>query len=219
MAARLRRETTLPLKWIAARLQMGTWKSTKSKLHGWMRAHDKTPQAKAMVSFSFGGRLRRRSVQPGALIEQEVQKDLSRDRRARGSLHELRHDLSREPARQDAVVRRDRPHGSTVQELAPGIEQVFVVLREPGSPQVGSDTGRHPLRSRWAFVAIWLGSSGSVVVAPRTESGLNRRDVRQEFVHVFGEKGANEEVRNRRLKQRRSAGLHDSRPTAVVEAA
>ena len=51
MAARLRRETTLPLKWIAARLQMGTWKSTKSKLHGWMRAHEKTSitQAKAMV--------------------------------------------------------------------------------------------------------------------------------------------------------------------------
>jgi len=33
IAARLRRETTLPLKWIAARLQMGTWKSASARLH------------------------------------------------------------------------------------------------------------------------------------------------------------------------------------------
>ena len=51
LAARLRRETTLPMKLIADRLHRGTWKSTKSKLHYWMRAHDKTAntQATAMV--------------------------------------------------------------------------------------------------------------------------------------------------------------------------
>jgi|ERR1035441_307481 hypothetical protein len=43
IAARLRKETTLPLKWIAARLQMGTSKSSRSLLHQWMHHHDKPP--------------------------------------------------------------------------------------------------------------------------------------------------------------------------------
>jgi hypothetical protein len=38
IAARLRRETTLPVKWIAKRLWLGTSKSANSKLHQWMRA-------------------------------------------------------------------------------------------------------------------------------------------------------------------------------------
>src|ERR1017187_3602610 len=33
IAARLRRETTLPIKWIAARVQIGTAKGAKSVLH------------------------------------------------------------------------------------------------------------------------------------------------------------------------------------------
>jgi len=40
MAARLRKETTLSIKWIAARLQMGTAKSLKPMLYDWMKAHD-----------------------------------------------------------------------------------------------------------------------------------------------------------------------------------
>ena len=40
MAARVRRETTLPVKWIAARLQLGALKSANAMLHFWMRAHD-----------------------------------------------------------------------------------------------------------------------------------------------------------------------------------
>jgi len=35
LAARLRRETTLTMSWIAARLQAGTWKSPGAKLHRW----------------------------------------------------------------------------------------------------------------------------------------------------------------------------------------
>jgi len=42
MAARLRKETTLSIKWIAARLQMGTAKSLKPMLYGWMKAHDQS---------------------------------------------------------------------------------------------------------------------------------------------------------------------------------
>ena len=38
MAGRLRRETTLPLKWIAARVRQGTSKSANAKLHRWMKA-------------------------------------------------------------------------------------------------------------------------------------------------------------------------------------
>ena len=41
IAARLRRETTLPLPWIAARLHMGTWKSLNAKLHRWRKAKAK----------------------------------------------------------------------------------------------------------------------------------------------------------------------------------
>ncbi len=40
MAARVRKETTLPLKWIAARLQMGTPKSLKPMLYDWIRTHE-----------------------------------------------------------------------------------------------------------------------------------------------------------------------------------
>jgi REP element-mobilizing transposase RayT len=37
LAARLRRETTMSLKWIAARVQLGTSKSANGKLHDWMK--------------------------------------------------------------------------------------------------------------------------------------------------------------------------------------
>jgi hypothetical protein len=37
MAARLRRETTLPVKWIAARVHLGTSKGANRNLHHWMK--------------------------------------------------------------------------------------------------------------------------------------------------------------------------------------
>jgi putative transposase len=40
LAARLRRETTLTLPRIAARLHMGTWKSLNAKLHRWRKANE-----------------------------------------------------------------------------------------------------------------------------------------------------------------------------------
>jgi hypothetical protein len=43
MAARLRRETTLALPWIAARLHMGTWKSLNAKLYRCRKANE-TPK-------------------------------------------------------------------------------------------------------------------------------------------------------------------------------
>jgi hypothetical protein len=39
LAARLRRETTLTLPWMAARLQAGSWKSLAAKLHPWRKTH------------------------------------------------------------------------------------------------------------------------------------------------------------------------------------
>jgi len=39
LAARSRKETTLPLKWIAGRVRLGTSKSANAKLHLWMRAN------------------------------------------------------------------------------------------------------------------------------------------------------------------------------------
>jgi hypothetical protein len=33
LAGRLRRETTMPLKWICARLEMGSWKSVNQRLY------------------------------------------------------------------------------------------------------------------------------------------------------------------------------------------
>lgn len=42
IAARLRRETTLPLKWIAGRLHLGSWKSLNAKLHRWVKSHSNT---------------------------------------------------------------------------------------------------------------------------------------------------------------------------------
>ena len=38
LAARLRQETTLTIKAIAARLHLGTSKSANARLHGWMRS-------------------------------------------------------------------------------------------------------------------------------------------------------------------------------------
>jgi hypothetical protein len=40
MVARGRRETTLPIKWIAARLQLGTLMGRNVMLRVWMRAQD-----------------------------------------------------------------------------------------------------------------------------------------------------------------------------------
>ena len=38
IGARLRRETTLPMRWIADRVQMGTWKSARTRLQEWKRS-------------------------------------------------------------------------------------------------------------------------------------------------------------------------------------
>jgi hypothetical protein len=46
LAAKLRRETTLPLKWIAARLRMGTWKSAGTRLQTWKKAHQRKRDAR-----------------------------------------------------------------------------------------------------------------------------------------------------------------------------
>jgi hypothetical protein len=43
LAARLRRETTLPLRWVALRLHQGSWKSINAKLHRWKKANEKDP--------------------------------------------------------------------------------------------------------------------------------------------------------------------------------
>jgi hypothetical protein len=37
IAARWRRETTMPLKWIAARIHLGTSKRANARVHQWMR--------------------------------------------------------------------------------------------------------------------------------------------------------------------------------------
>ena len=39
LAARLRRETTMPLKWIAKRVGLGTSKSANRNVHRWMKAN------------------------------------------------------------------------------------------------------------------------------------------------------------------------------------
>ncbi len=51
LAARLRRETTLTVGWIAARLRLGTRKSAASRLHRWSKhgQENAAAQAKTMV--------------------------------------------------------------------------------------------------------------------------------------------------------------------------
>ena len=50
LAARLRRETTLGLSWMAERLHLGTRKSFSAKLHRWRKANEKeTKSAKTIV--------------------------------------------------------------------------------------------------------------------------------------------------------------------------
>jgi hypothetical protein len=39
LAARLRRETTVTIKWIAERLHMGSWKHVNHLLYQWKKAH------------------------------------------------------------------------------------------------------------------------------------------------------------------------------------
>ena len=39
IATRVRNETTLPVKWIAHRLHMGSWKSATTRLHVWKKQH------------------------------------------------------------------------------------------------------------------------------------------------------------------------------------
>jgi hypothetical protein len=41
MAARLRRETTLTLPWVAARRRLGSWKSANAKLRRWKLSRDR----------------------------------------------------------------------------------------------------------------------------------------------------------------------------------
>jgi hypothetical protein len=48
IAAWLRSETTLPIKWIAARVQIGTAKGAKSVLHHLAQSQDQRKTAKAL---------------------------------------------------------------------------------------------------------------------------------------------------------------------------
>ena len=47
LAARVRRETTLPIRWIAARLQMGSPKSLRPMLYDWIH-HNEQPATQAV---------------------------------------------------------------------------------------------------------------------------------------------------------------------------
>ena len=47
IATRVRKETTLSIRWIAARLQMGTYKSVKSMLHERMHADERPAKSNA----------------------------------------------------------------------------------------------------------------------------------------------------------------------------
>jgi putative transposase len=49
LAARLRRETTLPVKWITTRLGMGTWKSASTRLQTWKKAHESKENSRQMA--------------------------------------------------------------------------------------------------------------------------------------------------------------------------
>jgi hypothetical protein len=48
VAARVGREATLPLKWIAARLKLGTWKSAAPRLRSWRKDHAKNGNPRAI---------------------------------------------------------------------------------------------------------------------------------------------------------------------------
>lgn len=50
LAARLRQETTMPLKWIAARVHLGTSKSTNSNLHCWMKGKKQSSTETVMAT-------------------------------------------------------------------------------------------------------------------------------------------------------------------------
>ena len=41
LAARVRRETTMTMRWLAVRLHLGSWKSFAAKLHRWRKANEK----------------------------------------------------------------------------------------------------------------------------------------------------------------------------------
>ena len=58
LAARLRRETTLPLKWIAARLGLSPSKSANRRLQFWMK-EDQKPAPAAATGSEETGRTRR----------------------------------------------------------------------------------------------------------------------------------------------------------------
>ena len=48
IAGRVRQETTLPVKWIANRLHMGSWKSATTRLHVWKKQHRDTRNVKML---------------------------------------------------------------------------------------------------------------------------------------------------------------------------
>jgi hypothetical protein len=53
IAERLRRETTFSIKWIAARLDLGTPKSARALLHQWLQNHQSPPSPKPCPQLQF----------------------------------------------------------------------------------------------------------------------------------------------------------------------
>jgi hypothetical protein len=50
LGGRLRLETTLPIKWIDARLHLGTSKGANANLHRWMKGHAADPNVVAPIA-------------------------------------------------------------------------------------------------------------------------------------------------------------------------
>jgi hypothetical protein len=46
LASKLRRQTTLPMKWITNRLSMGTWKSASVQIYRWTQAQTNESKAR-----------------------------------------------------------------------------------------------------------------------------------------------------------------------------
>lgn len=103
-----------------------------------------------------------------------------------------------------------------MQESAPDVEERLILVGIATVTEQARNPLSHPVRRAHSLVAIRSDTEAFLIICAQAQRRLDRRDVRQELVHAFGQERADNKVGDRRLEQNRLLRLLDDCPAALV---
>ena len=118
------------------------------------------------------------------LTEPPVEKVLARRNRSSRREDQRLDDLAGERPRHHALLRRNCRHRSPVQERAPYVEKLLILVRVEAITEQSGNPTTHPVRRAHPLVAIGRDAKDLLIVRAQTERRLDRRDVREKLIYV-----------------------------------